>query len=133
LTPLGCPIIPRGAKSPEGALDFIKFWSGFTDPEQAAKFHNWGGWLPMFPEVAAAPDYQAYIEKFPQFKTFLDLLPSENLIPMPPVTFQPLIGIVMQRTEDSLMRGSMTPEEAMDFFEFEIRKELARIERLRGK
>jgi len=32
-----------------------------------------------------------------------------------------------------LMRGSMTPEEAMDFFEFEIRKELARIERLRGK
>ena len=42
-------VVPTSARHAEGAWEFIKFWSGFSDPESAAEFHTWGGWLPAFP------------------------------------------------------------------------------------
>ena len=124
-------VIPTGAKHPEGAWDFIKFWSGVTDPERAAEFMTWGGWLPMTRDTAEAPAYREYVKRYPQFQTFLDLLPSENLEPTPPVTYQVFVGDTFGRLNEALVRGSKTPAEAVEFFRAEIEGELARRERLR--
>lgn len=123
-------VIPTGAKQPEGAWDFIKFWSGISDPERAAEFFTWGGWLPMTRDTGEAPAFREYVKTYPQFQTFLDLLPSENLEPMPPVTYQVFVGDAFSRMNEALVRGSKTPEEAVAFFRDEIEGELERRDRL---
>lgn len=118
-------IIPKGAKHVRGAWEFIKFWSGIENPNRAAEFYTWGGWLPMSSAVANAPRYREYVKKHPQFKTFLDLLPSENLQPMPPVPYQMFLWDRITEADDAAMRGSLTPKQALDRVQHEINRELA--------
>ena len=80
-------IIPKGARCPAGAWEFVKFWSGIDNPERAAELYTKGGWLPLMPAITDAPAYQAYLKKYPQFKTFADMLPSENIQTTPPVPY----------------------------------------------
>ncbi|MCP4641274.1 MAG: ABC transporter substrate-binding protein [bacterium] len=118
-------IIPVGAKQPEGAWEFIKFWSGLAEPERAAEFYTWGGWLPLSPAIANAPIYRKYVEDHPQFQTFLDILPSEDMQPLPPVPYQVYLFDRIVQNEDSAVRGSVTPEEAIERLKKEIGRELA--------
>lgn len=119
-------IIPAGARNPAGAWAFIKFWSGLEDPEQAALFYTWGGWLPINERVAKAKIYQAYIEKHPQFRTFVDMMSSPNIQPTPPVPFQVLLGDRIKAADESAMRGTLTPEEAVERLVREIDAEKQR-------
>lgn len=106
-------IVPKGAKEPEGAWEFIKFWSGLTDPETAAEFYTWGGWLPLTPEIARARFYRDYIKKYPQFQTFVDLMPSENVDVLPPVPYQEFLSDQIGKMEESVLRGTLTPKEGL--------------------
>jgi len=117
-------VIPKGAKQNEGAWEFIKFWSGIANPERAAEFYTWGGWLPLSPAIAEAPLYQEFVNKNPQFQTFLDLLPSENIVPTPPVPYQTYLSDRIRAAEDRALRGSLTPERAFARLEDEIAREL---------
>lgn len=117
-------VIPKGAKQAQGAWAFIKFWSGLDHPERAAEFYTWGGWLPLSPEIAASPIYKAYLESYPQFRTFLDILPSENVYPTPPVPYQVYLWDRITQADDSAMRGTLTPQQALDRLELEIRREV---------
>lgn len=119
-------IIPKGAKQAEGAWEFIKFWSGLENPKRAAQFYTWGGWLPINPRVANAPAYQEYVRKNPQFKTFLDLMPSEHLQPCPPVAYQVYLMDRINRADDFATRGTLTPEQAIKTLVKEIDGERAR-------
>jgi len=116
-------IIPKGAKCPKGAWEFIKFWSGLSEPERAAEFYTWGGWLPLSDAIAKAPAYRRYVRKHPQFQTFLDVLPSENVHPTPPVPFQDYLWDRVRQTDDSAMRGSLTPAAALRRLAHEIEVE----------
>ncbi len=118
-------IIPKGAKHVKGAWEFIKFWSGLAQPERAAEFYTWGGWLPLCPAIAEAPMYKAYVRKHPQFQTFLDVLPSENVQPTPPVPYQVYLWDRITQTDDSAMRGTLTPEAALQRLKKEIAQEIA--------
>jgi len=117
-------IIPRGAKNAKGAWEFIKFWSGVEQPERAAEFYTWGGWLPLSSSIAEAPIYRQYIKDHPQFQSFLDILPSDNLQPMPPVPYQVYLWDRITQADDSAMRGSLTPQAALERVESEIAREL---------
>ncbi|MCX7047771.1 MAG: extracellular solute-binding protein [Candidatus Sumerlaeota bacterium] len=120
-------IVPRVAHHPEGAWEFIKFWSGLDHPERAAEYYTWGGWLPLSQAVAQAPAYQEYLKKFPQFKTFLDILPSENIDPTPPVAIQVFLMDQIQLADDRAIRdGSMSPAQALLEAEHNIEQELER-------
>jgi multiple sugar transport system substrate-binding protein len=117
-------IIPKGARQVQGAWEFIKFWSGLEKPERAAEFYTWGGWLPLSAAVANAPFYQSYVEKHPQFKTFLDILPSENLQATPPVPYQVYLWDRILCADDSAQRGTLNPPAAMERLEKEIAQEI---------
>jgi multiple sugar transport system substrate-binding protein len=119
-------VIPTGARCPAGAWDFMKYWSGLDNPERAAEFYVAGGWLPSMRKTGEAPAYRRYLERYPQFETFLNALGSEALQPPPPVVNQVFLGTVLQRVGEYLGRGSRTPEEAMWEFEKEIQDEARR-------
>lgn len=118
-------VIPKGAKEVEGAWEFIKFWSGIEDPERAAEFYTWGGWLPMGPAVAEAPKYTAFVAEHPQYQTFLDLLPSDNLQPTPPVPYQSYLWDRIRQCEDAVIRGILPADAALERLELQIARELA--------
>lgn len=107
-------VIPKAAKHREGAWEFVKFWSGLNRPERAAEFYTMGGWLPLSPAIASAPKYQEYLRKYPQFRTFLEVLPSENIQPLPPVPYQVFLMDSIKRAEEAAVRGTLTPEQALD-------------------
>jgi multiple sugar transport system substrate-binding protein len=119
-------IVPRGAKDPKGAWEFIKFWSGLTNPNQAAEFYTWGGWLPLTPAVAQAPVYQAYLKKYPQFRTFVDLMPSRAMDVLPPVPFGEFFNDELAKMEDSAERGTMSPAEALHSLAVKVEAEVSR-------
>lgn len=117
-------IIPVGARCPEGAWEFIKFWSGIVEPARAAEFYTWGGWLPLSPAIAEAPVYQKYVAEHPQFQTFLDMLPSENMHPLPPVPYQVYLFDRILSADDAAMRGALTPQAALGRLNQEIMREV---------
>ena len=119
-------IIPAGAKEPKGAMEFIKFWSGFKDPEVGAEFITWGGWLPMTKPVAESKTYQTYLRRYPEFKKFVDLMPSKQFQPLPPVTVEMFISDKINQCQDLALRGSVTPEEAVNRLEKDVKDEIAR-------
>ncbi|HVJ15778.1 MAG TPA: ABC transporter substrate-binding protein [Polyangiaceae bacterium] len=119
-------IVPRGAKQARGAWEFIRFWSGLADPAAAAELYTWGGWLPALPAVASAPAYQRYLERFPQFRTFLELMPSEHLVTVPPVPFQTYLLDRIEAADQAAARGALTPAAALQRLSGEIDEERAR-------
>lgn len=107
-------IIPKGARQVDGAWAFSRFWSGLDNPERAAEFYTWGGWLPLSPAVADAPLFQQYVEKHSQFKTFLDMLSSPNLQPTPPVPYQVYLWDRITQADDAAQRGILSPQAAIE-------------------
>jgi multiple sugar transport system substrate-binding protein len=123
-------IIPRSAKQKEGAWDFVKFWSGLTNPEVAAEFYVWGGWLPPSDKVANAKIYKDYIRTHPQFGTFVKAIKSENIQAQPPVSYQVFVNDTIRRAEEMALRGKVTPERAVQMVQDQLTDELKRRERL---
>jgi multiple sugar transport system substrate-binding protein len=123
-------IVPKGAKNVPGAWAFIKFWSGINDPERAAKFYTMGGWLPLTTKIANAKYYQEYLRKYPQFKTFLDVLPSENISTLPPVPYQTYFSDMMSLSAERALRGELTPEQSLDEFQAKMDAEMAKRKRV---
>jgi multiple sugar transport system substrate-binding protein len=118
-------IIPSTAHDPEGAWAFIKFWSGISKPERAAEFYTMGGWLPLNKQVAQAPLYRAYIKKHPQFETFVKLLDSPNMEPIPPVPYQNYLWDRLAQAEQAQGMGGQTSRQVLDQLVTETSQELA--------
>ena len=118
--------IPAGAKEKEGAWEFIKFWSGLDHPEPAAKFQAKFCWLPTSPQMAQAPDYQAFLKKYPQFRTFVKLAASPNVVNIPPVPYQMFLNDRILVAGDLAERGAKSPEQALKSLEAEAAREQAR-------
>ena len=74
----------RVAKNPQGAWEFMKFWSGFGGHEtQAALTCRAGGWIPASEQVVAEPAFQEYLDQQPLFRTFVSLASHANQRPTP--------------------------------------------------
>ncbi len=117
-------IIPAEAKNKAGAMDFMRFWSGVDDPHRAAEFYTWGGWLPITPEIAEAPVYQEYLRKYPKFRTFVEIMGSPNVQVTPPTPVQAFLNQRLGWAEDAAARGVMTPSQALEVLDGEVRREL---------
>jgi len=119
-------IIPKGAKNIPGAMKFMRFWSGLDEPERAAEFYTWGGWLPLSPAIANAPAYKEYVREFPQFQTFVDMMEGKGMQPLPPVPYQLFLDNRIGNIQDLTMRGTLTPAEGLEKLEEDVERELVR-------
>jgi multiple sugar transport system substrate-binding protein len=118
-------VIPRGAKQVEGAWEFIKFMTGVDNPERAAEFYPWFGWLPMSPRQAATPIYQDYLRKLPQYRTFVKLAESDNIVTTPPVPYQLYLMDRIGQVDTMAESGSISPQQALQRIEADVAKEIA--------
>jgi multiple sugar transport system substrate-binding protein len=123
-------VIPKGARNANGGWEFVKFWTGLDDPEKAAEYFPWYGWMPLFPQSAKAPVYEAWLKTAPQYRTFLRVAESENIVTTPPVPYQLYLMDRITRTDDLAMRGTLTPKQALEHLEEDMEKEHLRRKRL---
>lgn len=115
--------IPAGAKHAEGAWEFIKFWSGLNDPARAAAFNVSFGWLPNSPQMAASPAYQAYLRRFPQYKTFVTLAASPNIVTLPPVPDAVYLQDRIAADDDLAERGTLSPAQTLRLLQSEVARQ----------
>lgn len=87
-------IVPRGAKNPQGAVAFMRFWIGLSDPDAAAETCAAGGWIPVSQKVIDSPRLQAHVRAHPLLAPFVQWATSENLFPYPPTRS----GMFVKRT-----------------------------------
>ena len=84
-------LVPRGASNPDGAWEFMKFWSGFGGHEaEAARTCVAGGWIPVSRSVTQQATYQEFLRRQPLMRTFVELSQSENKVPTPVIPGAPL-------------------------------------------
>ena len=76
-------IVPSGAKSKPGAWEFMKFWIGYTRPDEAATTCAAGGWIPVSPRVVSEVRFQEYLERNPLFRRYVELAQSDNQLTYP--------------------------------------------------
>ena len=99
-------VVPRGARQPEGAWAFMKFWVGLDGNQtEAAKTCAAGGWIPVSEQVIREPAYQHMLKRQPMMQTFVDLARSEHQHPTPPLTR----GVVLPARGDRRRAGCHVP------------------------
>src|SRR5262249_38988028 len=103
--------IPKVAKEIDGAWEFIRFWTGLVQPARAAEYYPWFGWMPMSARQAQTPVYQTYLNNNPQYRTFLEVALSKNIVITPPVPYQLYLMDRITRADDLATRGTLTPEQ----------------------
>ena len=109
-------VVPQGATNSDGAWQFMKFWCGFDGNEkEAATTAVRGGWIPVSAQVAAQPEFQAYLKQEPMFAQFVELAGSENQFPVPVV---PGAGIYNNEVK------SMTEAAMLSAAEMNVKEEL---------
>jgi multiple sugar transport system substrate-binding protein len=120
-------VVPRGGNNPEGAWEFMKFWSGYGGREAgAARICIAGGWIPASGNVVRQPEFQRYLRENPAFETFVRLAGSPNQIPTPPVPGGPLIYDEVVRAAEEAMYKGRSPREALEAATLRIREHLER-------
>ncbi|MBA62683.1 MAG: hypothetical protein CMJ76_09995 [Planctomycetaceae bacterium] len=76
-------LVPRHAKNPKGAWEFIKFWTGMEGHEKdAAKLCAAGGWIPVSKQVAESEEFQTYLNAHPLFARFVEFAATDQ-VPTP--------------------------------------------------
>jgi len=122
--------IPVGAKERHGAMAFMRFWSGLQDPAIAGTFNASGGWLPPLRTTVESPDFQAFLKKNPQFRTFITAVDGPDVEPVPPVAYQVFFTSRAWQAEDRVVRGDKSAEQALKDLEAEVERERGRRSRL---
>lgn len=124
----GALAIPKSTKHPKEALEFIKFWIGYGYEKQRAKIFEWGAWMPLDREqkIWEQPTSVAYLQQFPQFNTFRNILMQQQ-------------WTIMQTVVDSFLFDRLTaandyarllqksPEQALNDAASEVIREYNRV------
>jgi len=91
-------LVPRKSDNPQGAWQFMKFWSGLGHEQEAAEACVAGGWIPASQQVVDQPAFQQYLERYPLFAKFVELAGSPHQVPTPSI---PVAGYFYQAVNDA--------------------------------
>jgi len=124
----GALAVPKGAKHPKEGLEFAKFWVGYGYEAQRAKIFEWGAWMPLDrrQKVWQQASTVEYLAKYPQFKTFRNILFARNWSIMK----TPVDSFLFDRlnaAKDYARLLEKTPQKALDDAANEVMKEYSRI------
>ncbi len=118
-------VVPRGAKNPRGAWEFMKFWSGFGGNEaNAAEFAAAGGWVPASPHVVRQPAFQSFLDQHPNFRLFVDLAGSPHQHPTPLVPVQAYFYERINLATEEALSLTKSPQQALDEATADIQRRL---------
>jgi multiple sugar transport system substrate-binding protein len=123
-------VVPRGGHNPQGAWQFMKFWSGAGGhAAEAALACAAGGWIPAGQEVVDQPVFQEYLRRHPLFRTFVDLAASPHQVPTPPIPGAQYFQDEISRAAEDAMAGRLTPRAALEDATRRVRARLAELSR----
>lgn len=123
-------VVPRGCRNPEGAWEFMKFWSGFGGNEaEAAVSAAAGGWVPASRHVVEQPAFQEYLAEHPQFRLFVELAESPNQFPTPAIAVQAYFYERVNLATEEALSLSKTPRQALDDATSDVQARLDAIRR----
>lgn len=146
-------IIPRGAKQPAGAWEFMKFWIGFGEnsfAEPSVNQKKWsdegasilalqrtndaaetaaqGGWIPVSETVTQAPRFQQFLSEQPLFRPFVELAASPHQHPTPSIpTASFYYREAISAAQDVMYRGA-DPEERLNQAAERVRRQYRTIQ-----
>ena len=102
-------VVPKGCQQKRGAMEFVKFWIGLQNPQDAAKTCIDGGWIPVTQTVLEDEHFQAYLDEHPMFAEFVKLAQSEHQFPIPVIPGAPFFKRKVEQTAASVMVDLQTP------------------------
>ena len=123
-------MIPRASSCPDGAWAFMKYWIGMDDAEAGGRNTAGMDWLPYCDRIARTKPYEAYLRRYPRFRTFVDLVASPNLQKFPVNSLQSFVTTAVGKAEEATGRGSLSPEAALQGLDKTVADEIARQRRL---
>ncbi|NPV80867.1 MAG: ABC transporter substrate-binding protein [Firmicutes bacterium] len=126
IVPSGYGLIPKGAKHPKEALQYLLYWVGKGYEEDRAKIMTMGGWMPLADGPWQARAAQDYMKQYPHFKVFVDLLRNGQV-----VSFASPVELFysdrLTQAEDRIRLLQETPKQSLDRVTKEVQAELDKI------
>ncbi|MCR2821474.1 ABC transporter substrate-binding protein [Lederbergia panacisoli] len=120
-------IIPKGAKHPEEAWEFILWLTGYKNEDWAGEMLPKGGWIPASPKITETAGYQDFMNEIPARKVFVDLFNSDNVQITPVIPVQQYYWDRLESAEESVMTGKSTSEKALEEVQKEVEKEMQKV------
>ncbi|WP_169794074.1 ABC transporter substrate-binding protein [Alicyclobacillus acidiphilus] len=119
-------MIPKGAKHPQQAFEFISWLAGYQNAAWAAKAYPTGGWVPNSPEITKQPAYQKWLSEDPLRKQFVNVLnnPKDTTDPVTPAAM--LYQTDLTNAEDYALQGKMSPKQALTYLQNQANQEMKR-------
>jgi len=118
-------IVPRSSSNPEGAWEFMKFWSGFGGNEaEAARIAAAGGWIPASQQVVEEPAFEEYLNEQPLFREFVELARSPKQVPTPAIPAAGYFQEIEMAAENVMYRGN-DPRDELQQAADRVRRRLA--------
>ena len=110
-------IVPKGAKHPQQAIEFIAWLAGYHNAAFMAKIDTAGGWVPGGPSVTKQPAYQQWIGANPWLKGFLPEMTNKytsapNLTPN-----QSQLFTAEDTATANVLQGLQTPIQALQYID----------------
>jgi multiple sugar transport system substrate-binding protein len=99
-------VIPEGAKNPEGAWEFMRWWT--TQPENGVAFGQISGWIPANVEAANDP----YFTDDPRYAAFIETMDYAQVRPSVE-GFSDVEGKALVPALEQFMAGELSAEQAL--------------------
>lgn len=121
-------VVPKNAGNKKGAWEFVKFWIGSTNPDEAAKTCAQGGWIPTHRQVIESATFQDHLDEHPLFAEFVELAKSENQFAYPMIPGAPFYVRTLNASVESVLGDSeREPRAELDSAEKKIQQHLHRV------
>ncbi|GIG37432.1 ABC transporter substrate-binding protein [Cellulomonas pakistanensis] len=99
-------VIPEGAKNPEGAWEFMRWWT--TQPENGVAFGEISGWIPANVEAANDP----FFTEDPRYAAFIETMDYAQVRPSVE-GFSDVEGKALVPALEQFMAGELSAEQAL--------------------
>lgn len=118
-------IIPKGAKYPKQAFEFMAWMAGYDNANWAGSHDPVGDWIPPSPKVEHTKAYQKFLNADPLRKKLanLEASPNDNTTPVSPVEEEYLTKIATAQQE--VLTKKATPLGALRHVQSVLNKALA--------
>jgi multiple sugar transport system substrate-binding protein len=110
-------IIPRGAKHPQQALEFIAWLAGYNNGAFISKIDTEGGWMPVSPQVTEASAYQAWIKANPWLQIFVSQMSSPYSVTPTVTTTEAQFNTAQTNVGPDIGQKILSPQKALAYLD----------------
>jgi multiple sugar transport system substrate-binding protein len=110
-------IIPKGASDPSAAFTFIAWLAGYDNISFNSAMDPKGGWMPVSPQVAAAPSYQKWLKANPWLDVFVQQMSSPYSVTPAVTPTESEFETAETTASEDLADGTMSPGQALNYID----------------